>query len=711
MTAIGRLLPALPLVLLVMFGTAGAAAAAEERIALVIGNSAYRNVPALPNPASDARAMAKAVQSAGFELIGGGAQVDLDRAGLERVIREFGRRLGRDKVGLFYYAGHGVQVGGANYLVPVDANLNTQADVKYELVDAGYVLDEMTAANNRLNLVILDACRNNPFGGRGIRAVSRGLAQVTAPAGTLISYATQPGEVAEDGDGANSPYTSALVKAIDAPGLGIFDMFNRVGLAVKASTNGRQQPWVASSPIDGQFYFKPPPETGAPAAIAGTQGAGDASAATATVQAAPLQAAPPATIAMAEPPAAAPVVRGPVETATAVTPIPVPPAPAAPPSSPGPPEPPQDAGITMDTCPDNFYSVPEDVSSLTCGCPPGAAAGGIAVGDNPYAPQSGICTAARHAGAIAGRGGRVTVQPVADVPFFPAIPRSGVSTSGTDQPGRGFRVVVPGAPPKPDLFAADGGIVLEICPGNGYSVPFDAPSITCGCSAEATQSGAVLGDNPYGYGRQSSFCTAARHAGVLTGRGGRVTIVPVANAPFFPAVRRNGIASSGTDQGGPAFRIAAPGGGGAPPPAATAASPFRPDGGVVLELCPENAFSIPMDAPSLSCGCPAEAMQNGSVVGDNPYARQSGICAAARHAGILSSRGGQVTIVPVAGAPFFPAVKRNGISSAGLAEGGEAFRVVAPAAQTESPPPTTAKDRLLDTSGQQPGQPRSGRPR
>jgi len=156
---------------------------------------------------------------------------------------------------LFYYAGHGVQVRGANYLVPVSANPARESDVDFQMLDTVLVLRQMEGAGTKLNTVILAACRNNPFGGRGLRGSEGGLAQMCAPEGTLISYATQPGNVARDGAGGNSSYTKALAEAIRKPGQDIFQTFNAVGLAVKQATAGSQQPWVSSSPIAGNFYF------------------------------------------------------------------------------------------------------------------------------------------------------------------------------------------------------------------------------------------------------------------------------------------------------------------------------------------------------------------------------------------------------------------------------------------------------------------------
>lgn len=232
-----------------------ARAQTEARVALVIGNGAYEHLPRLDNPPSDARLIAETLKELGFTLIGGGAQLDLDRAAFERTIREFGANLADNSVGLFYYAGHGVQVQGENYLIPVGANPTGAADVDYELIDAELVLKQMRSAGSKLNFVILDACRNNPFGGRGLRDASGGLAQMQAPSGTLISYATQPGNVALDGSNGHSPYTQALAETLRKPGLRVLDVFNEVGLAVDEKTLHRQQPWQSSSPINGNFYF------------------------------------------------------------------------------------------------------------------------------------------------------------------------------------------------------------------------------------------------------------------------------------------------------------------------------------------------------------------------------------------------------------------------------------------------------------------------
>ena len=174
-------------------------ASAEKRIALVVGNSAYQNIARLDNPRNDATLMAETLSGLGFTLIGGSAQLDLDKAALDTDVQNFGRQIQGADVALFYYAGHGVQVNGSNYLVPVGANPTREADVDFQMVDINLVLRQMQGSGTRLNMVILDACRNNPFGARGLRSADGGLAQMRAPEGTLISYATQPGSVAQDG--------------------------------------------------------------------------------------------------------------------------------------------------------------------------------------------------------------------------------------------------------------------------------------------------------------------------------------------------------------------------------------------------------------------------------------------------------------------------------------------------------------------------------
>lgn len=238
------------------------ARAAENRIALVIGNSAYESGP-LPNPANDAKLIGEALTGLGFDVI---ARRNADQTAMKRAIQEFGARLekaGPDSVGLFYYAGHGVQLNGHNYLIPTTARIEREGDVEIEAVSADWVIEQMRYARNRLNIVILDACRNNPFT-RSMRGVDHGLATMDAPAGILIAYSTAPGEVAADGNGVNSPYTQALTKAMRQEHEPVEQIFKHVRVGVMSATAGKQVPWESSS-LTGDFYFTKPnriaPET------------------------------------------------------------------------------------------------------------------------------------------------------------------------------------------------------------------------------------------------------------------------------------------------------------------------------------------------------------------------------------------------------------------------------------------------------------------
>lgn len=233
----------------------GYAQAAPEppRYALVIGNGSYPDQP-LANPANDAKLMAETLQTLGFTVF---KHTDLSQKGMRRAIRDFGDELakaGDDAISLIFYAGHGLQVQGQNFLVPVDANIQAERDVSVEAVSADAMLDMLAFSDTSLNIVILDACRNNPYQ-RGFRSTAgRGLARMDAPSGTILAYATAPGQIAADGDGRNSPYTRALVRSMNQPGAPIEEVFKRVRIEVMDRSNGQQVPWESSS-LTGDFYF------------------------------------------------------------------------------------------------------------------------------------------------------------------------------------------------------------------------------------------------------------------------------------------------------------------------------------------------------------------------------------------------------------------------------------------------------------------------
>ena len=234
---------------------------AERRVALVIGNGAYEAGP-LKNPVNDARAVAQSLGGLGFEVL---KYENLKQNEMKRAIRSFGEKLRGGAVGLFYYAGHGVQVKGENYLIPLGAEINGEAEVEYETVSLGFVLAQMEDARNRMNIVILDACRDNPFA-RSSRSGTRGLAVVSAPGEMLVAYATGPGSVANDGDGANGVYVNELLKHVRTPGLSVEEVFKRVRLGVMQATQGRQRPWETSSLVS-DFKFASPGAGQQPALI------------------------------------------------------------------------------------------------------------------------------------------------------------------------------------------------------------------------------------------------------------------------------------------------------------------------------------------------------------------------------------------------------------------------------------------------------------
>ena len=235
----------------------GAAPAfAESRLALVIGQSAYKSVPALPNPGNDARAVTQMLTDSGFEVV---SAADLSQNQLREKVSEFAGKIaakGSDTVAMIFYAGHGLQIDGENFLVPVDVDVKRESDIPMQAVRVNDILNTLTSVPSKMRFLLLDACRNNPFPELN-KSVGRGLAIVDAKIGapnTFMSFSTSPGAEAEDGSGANSPYTTALLAAAKEPNIPIEETFKRVRLAVHKATDGRQTPWDSSS-LTEDFRF------------------------------------------------------------------------------------------------------------------------------------------------------------------------------------------------------------------------------------------------------------------------------------------------------------------------------------------------------------------------------------------------------------------------------------------------------------------------
>ncbi len=223
--------------------------ASSNRVALIIGNSAYKSAP-LANPANDANDMSIALKRLGFDVI---KKVNADKRQMKTAINKFYKGLRKSEICLFYYAGHGMQIDNANYLIPVKSNIESESDVQFESIHAGRVLGKMREAGNRLNIVILDTCRDNPFK-RSFRTGAKGLAEMDAPKGFIIVYATSTGSLAEDGNDRNGTYTGNLLENIERSDLTVQQVFNETGRGVMAETGDRQIPWMSSTPVD-EFYL------------------------------------------------------------------------------------------------------------------------------------------------------------------------------------------------------------------------------------------------------------------------------------------------------------------------------------------------------------------------------------------------------------------------------------------------------------------------
>jgi uncharacterized caspase-like protein len=232
----------------------------ESRLALLIGNASYKTSP-LSNPVNDVRLMETALKEAGFTVV---KAENASIRDMRRLVRDFGDRLkASGGVGLFYFAGHGVQVRGENFLVSTDSDIRNEDEVADDALNANVILEKMQTAGNRMNLIILDACRNNPFAVKS-RSAASGLATMSAPSGSLVAYSTAPGSVASDGVGKNGLYTEHLAKVLRQPGLPVEEVFKQVRAAVRKDSNNTQTPWENTA-LEGQFFFKAPVQVAAPA--------------------------------------------------------------------------------------------------------------------------------------------------------------------------------------------------------------------------------------------------------------------------------------------------------------------------------------------------------------------------------------------------------------------------------------------------------------
>lgn len=254
-------------VALVLIALLAAPAMAAERIALLIGNGAYQNHPVLPNPVNDTADLAGALRAAGFEVE---EHENLSQIRLLSVLRDFQHRALSAKVAVIYYSGHGMEVERRNFLIPVDARLETDRDIAFEAVPLEAAMFAVEGASE-LSLVIVDACRDNPFLAQmtrtmATRSIGLGLGRVEPPGNTLVAFAAREGTVAYDGEGRNSPYAEALIEAVGAPGLEIGKLFRRVRDRVLETTNGRQEPFLYGS-LSEEDYFLNPPAPGEPAPV------------------------------------------------------------------------------------------------------------------------------------------------------------------------------------------------------------------------------------------------------------------------------------------------------------------------------------------------------------------------------------------------------------------------------------------------------------
>ncbi|MBL8704497.1 MAG: caspase family protein [Rhodospirillales bacterium] len=411
-----------------------------RRIALVVGNAAYKEQP-LRNATNDARLIGRTLRGLGFEVE---VLENTPKKAMETAILKFGERSKNASASLFYYAGHGLQVRGRNYLVPVDAAIQNEATVRVESVDVDLVLEQLGDARAAANIVILDACRNNPFE-RRMRGGTRGLAAVDAAVGTMIAYATAPGSTAADGDGENGLYTAELARVLALPGLAAEEVFKRVRVSVMRQSNGAQTPWESSS-LTGDLVFNRGGALPAPQAAAVPPQAARPRPAPAPLAAVPPPPPPPPARASADREALfwesvkASADPGAFEEYLAQFPRgtfaglarrridELRSAPA-----------PEKQRAVAEPCPGEFDDAPAPVEVLTCHCSAASVAEDLSVwGTDIYTSDSAICVAARHAGAVGGRGGTVTLQAATGQSSYVGTTRNGVTSSSYEDWPRSF---------------------------------------------------------------------------------------------------------------------------------------------------------------------------------------------------------------------------------------------------------------------------------
>jgi len=221
----------------------------EKRVALIIGNKNYKIAP-LQNSINDANDLAELLKQKHFEVE---RVIDGTRLEMRNAVRSFTSKISKGGVGLFYYSGHGVQLDGDNYLVPIDADYEYKEEVQDMCISVASILKYMETSNNRLNIMILDACRNSPFKSFS-RSGEKGMVRVEAPTGSIVAYSTAPGKTASDGSGRNGLYTAKLMKYMNVPGMTIEDIFKQVRIEVSTESNNNQVPWESNS-LMGDFYF------------------------------------------------------------------------------------------------------------------------------------------------------------------------------------------------------------------------------------------------------------------------------------------------------------------------------------------------------------------------------------------------------------------------------------------------------------------------